>query len=76
MELCKVPMETAFMKEHLWFTDTSFCKTRQFTDEFWECRVEQPKLLLHCPYCLRFGEVFFCRHPERSVFGADGAKTE
>jgi hypothetical protein len=50
------------------FTDTSQCSTRPFLEDFWECRVERLKLLLHCPHALRFGDTHFCRHPDRSRF--------
>lgn len=49
-------------------TDTLQCRTRPFLEDFWECRMEQPKLLRHCPHAFSFGDTYFCRHPDRSRF--------
>lgn len=56
------------MKSLVSFTDTSLCRTKAFLKDFWECRVDQPQLALYCPHTLRFGDTYFCRHPQRSRF--------
>ena len=56
------------MKSTVKFTDTSLCKTKAFLKDFWECQVAQPQLALYCPHTLKFGDTYFCRHPERSNF--------
>jgi len=56
------------MKSSVRFTDTSHCRTKPFLKDFWECRADQPQLMLYCPHTLRFGDTYFCKHPERSSF--------
>ncbi len=44
------------------------CRTSYFIDEFWLCHVDHLKHMLSCPFALKFGYRYYCRHPDRHRF--------
>ena len=46
--------------------DLAMCRAKRTGfDDYYDCLMEKPA---SCPYALRFGSGFFCRHPDRHDF--------
>jgi endoglucanase Acf2 len=45
--------------------DPEICRTRLVYEELWECLV---KYAFRCPHSIRFGNGYYCDHPERNGY--------
>jgi hypothetical protein len=53
------------MQSYSSLPNPEICRTQLVYDELWECLV---KYALRCPHAIRFGNGYYCDHPERNDF--------
>jgi hypothetical protein len=53
------------MQTYSTLPNSDICRTQLVYDELWECLV---KYAFRCPHSIRFGNGYYCDHPERNVF--------
>jgi hypothetical protein len=60
-------VEVAIMKNFKSLPDSTICRNRMVSADFFECLVKRPNPKF-CSYSMSMGNGFLCKHPHRSDF--------